>query len=716
VSAGKVKRADSSGSREAGKARAKSSTAQELKQELPVARRAKPKVRPERIEDALRYLLRHFEDSTSADKDEKAAWNEQYSRFRDYAPGPMLARFEGLRDDRRWYDADRPVEPALQWVLYGKDFPRRAEWGIHPGEQEAAELAAQLDLKGAVDALCALPCFPSAHDPHIVLMWCAQALVPDLLPACCHLAFSGPPSSGKTTALKSVLAIVDGLLVSDASEAYITRIFDDGRILGFDEVDEQLWAHKDGMLESILRQATDPKAMRRICEKTDDGEIVTRELRLYRPSAFTYSSGIEGALMTRTLLVRLEPDADSARIIRNLYSEKDLAALRIWLRDRADEVRQSWTTEKVEELMRSESFCRRLDKLQEGLPRDKQLAAILLATAEMFGWTAEVEEAILSRLRAATEDRISDTEVLVLGALAEAPWQPPLAPGEHKLVWQEDLLTLINERHKAQGLKSMSPERLGRILTRLGLRDGVDRIKVRRERGKRCILRTENVEKLLSGSSPFLPFTGPTGATGASWQASLDEAAAPVAPVAPVGESIEEGEAAAIDRELYDSARRRIFERPGETEDWYVQDLMLAHQILEKDRLAVKEIVHRAYLVSLRERTPGPAASSEEISADQAEGPAGKEEQLKRDIRSLAVLEHLRSPEEPPEEIAPRIADNLRKRGHVVDLEQVKVEAKDVIELALRHASREGGRSLPSRSVNSDKSHEDAKGEGGPPP
>ena len=716
MSAGKVKRADSSEGGEAAKARAKSHTAQDLKQELPAMKKARPKVRPERIEDALRYLLEHFEDSTSADRVEKAAWDETCSRFHDYAPSAMRARFEGLLEDRRWMLAERPVEPALRWVLYGKDFPRRAEDRVRPGEQEAAERAAQLDLKGAVDALCALSRFPNAHDPHIVLMWCAQALVPDLLPACCHLAFSGPPSSGKTTALKSVLAIVDGLLVSDASEAYITRIFDDGRILGFDEVDEQLWAHKDGMLESILRQATDPKAMRRICEKTDDGEIVTRELRLYRPSAFSYTAEIERALMTRTLPVRLQPDADSARIVRNLFSEKDLAALRIWLRDRADEVRQSWTTEKVEELMRSESFLKRIDKLQEGLPRDKQLAAILLATAEMFGWTGEVEEAILSRLRAATEDRISDADVLVLGALAEAPWQPPLAPGEFKHVWQEDLLALINDRHKALGLKSMSPERLGRILTRLGLRDGVDRIKVRRERGKRCILRTENVEKLLSGSSPFLPFTGPTGATGASWQASLDEAAAPVAPVAPVGESIEEGEAAAIDRELYDSARRRIFERPGETEDWYVQDLILAHQVLEKDRLAVKEIVHRAYLVSLRERTPGPAASSEEISADQAEGPAGKEEQLKRDIRSLAVLEHLRSPEEPPEEIAPRIADNLRKRGHVVDLEQVKVEAKDVIELALRHASREGGRSLPSRSVNSDKSHEDAKGEGGPPP
>jgi hypothetical protein len=691
VSAGKVKRADSSEGKEAAKARAKSSTAQDLNQELPAAKKVRPKVRPRRIEVALRYLLEHFEDRTSADKEEKAIWDETCLRFHDYAPSTMRAHFEGLLEDREWINAGRPVELARLWVLYGKDFPHGAEWGIRPGEQEASERAAQLDLKGAVDALCALPCFPSAHDPYIVFMWCAQALVPGLLPACCHLAFSGPPSSGKTTALKSALAIVDGLLVSDASEAYITRVWDDGRILGFDEVDEQLLSHKDGMLESILRQATDPKAMRRICEKTEDGEIITRELRLYRPSAFTYSSEIEGALMTRTLLVRLEPDADSARIIRNLYPDKDLAALRIWLHDRADEVRQSWTAEKVEQLMRSEDFHKRLDKLKEGLPRDKQLAAILLAAAEMFGWTAEVEEAILSRLRAAAEDRISDTEALVVGALADATWQPPLAPGEPALVWQEDLLTLINEKRKAQGLRSMSPERLGTILTRLGLRDGIDRIKVRRQRGKRCILRTEKTEKLLSGSSPLPPSAGATGAAGASRQASLDEAAAPGGPAAPAEGSIEEGEAAVIERELFDSARRRMFERPGETEDWYVQDLMLTHQISEKDRSAVREAVHRAYLISLREKTPLPAASSEEISVDQAEGPAGKEEQLKRCIRSFAVLEHLRSPEEPPEEIAPRIADNLRKRGHVVDLEQVKAEARGVIERAAEDHSDEGG-------------------------
>ena len=84
-------------------------------------------------------------------------------------------------------------------------------------------------------------------------------------------------------------------------------------------------------------------------------------------------------------------------------------------------------------------------------------------------------------------------------------------------------------------------------------------------------------------------------------------------------------------------------------------------------------------------------AATEEISADRAEGPAGKEERFKRGIRDLVVLEHLRSPEKPLEEMAARIADELRKHEHDVDLEQVMAEVRDVIKRAAEDHSDEGG-------------------------
>jgi len=716
VSAGKGKGAGLSKDREAARMRAKSPTAQERKQELPAMKKVKPKVRPARVERVLRYLLEHFEDHTSADKDEKAVWNENYSRFQDHAPSITKERFEGLLQDRDWEHVGRPVDVALGWVLYGIDFVRHVEERMRPDERKAEERARVLELKRAVQILEGLISFPDPRAAYQVLLWCAMARVYHLLPGCCHLAFSGPPSSGKTTAMKVALAIVNGLLVSDATEAYIARVLDDGRILGLDEVDEQLRAHKEGMLESILRQATDPKARRRILVSLGEHDWAPRDLDIYRPFVFTYMGSIEGALLTRTLVVLMTPNADAARVVRNFYPDEDAATLRIWLYDLAEKAREEWTTERVQEQMSSTGFLELLDTLKAGLPRDKEVAAVLLAVAEMFGWRGEVKDVVLTSLRAAAEDRVSEDESLVIREIAAGPWHAPSLPGGQDWMWQDELLTRINDRLRAQGRREWSPEWLGNRLTRLGLQDKKDRIKVSSEGGRRRILKTENVLKLLSLPSTSSLSAGTTGTAGMSRQASLDEAAVPAIPAVPAGSILERSEGVLPVTPLYERALNRFREDGQRDEPWVEQDLILAHQISEKDRPAVREIVHRARLVSLREKTHLPAASSEEISVDQAEGPAGKDERVKRGIRSLAVLAHLRSPEEPLEEIAARIADELRRHGHVVDLEQVKAEAKDVIELAFGPRSQEGKSSSPSGLTSSDESREKGKDEGGPPP
>jgi hypothetical protein len=255
----------------------------------------------------------------------------------------------------------------------------------------------------------------------------------------------------------------------------------------------------------------------------------------------------------------------------------------------------------------------------------------------MYGWLEDYKEVILSYLSAAAEDRISEEDSLIIQELAAADWHPPSLPNGPKWIWMDELLERVNVRLKQQGLRPWSAAKLGRRLAALGLEDGKDRVKVSSAHGRRRILRTETVERIISGVKPPSLLSGITGMTGINGQASLDEAAIPAIPVIPVGKSIEEGEEVVIDRELYDFARRRMFERPGETEDWYVQDLILAHQIPEKDRPAVKEIVHRAHLDYLRERTPlpegdssstlqpdeGQEALADSEKASQSEGPGG---------------------------------------------------------------------------------------------
>ncbi len=488
--------------------------------EEPRAGKTRAKMRPSRLRDLAERVLRGAASRGGRDRALQGARTEDLDSFRELASKEQAARLAGLVEDPDWTSGRIHVEAALRWVLEGRDVRVQEEIRVAPGEEEAAARAGRLDLGSAVHVLTDLLAFPDEADPYLVLTWDFQSKIYDLLPACVHLAFVGPSSAGKSRALKAVLACVRGELVSDASEAYVARVLDEGRILGFDEVDRQLWAHRDGMLDSILRQATDPKARRRILEKTGEGEFIPRDLDLYRPCAFTYTGEIDKALTTRTLLIRMEPKADAARVVRNLYPDEDLAALRIWLEDRAAEARSTWTAERVRERMSSPQFLERLDKLKTGLPRDKEVAAILLIAAEIAGWAPALEDRILARIRAGAEDRTTEDEATVKEAMALAPWQKPTAEGGLPWVWQEDVLQVLNERRKILNSRPMQSRRLGRILSDLGLRDHVDSVKVRSEHGKRRILRTDLIETLLS-PRPLSQSHGAHGALGASsiWSA-----------------------------------------------------------------------------------------------------------------------------------------------------------------------------------------------------
>jgi hypothetical protein len=492
------------------------------------------RARPSKIAKLAHYLLENTEDRSSADKDLAGAWKDQFNKFATSAGRALVERLEGILDDHEWKSLGRPLQPALDWVLRGRDFVTRGERVIGPGDEKAAERAGNLSLRTAAELLESLINFPDSQDSFLIILWCAQAVMYDLLPACCHLAFHGPPSSGKSKAMDTVLSIVDGVFVSDGSEAYISRVLDEGRILGFDEVDDQLVAHSDGMLESMLRQATNPKARRRILEKGPQDEWIPRDLNIYRPCVFTYTEKVKKALASRILPQRMEPNADATRVARNLYADEDRATLRIWLREVEKKARLEVTKDNVRDIIQSASFLSKIERLRVGLPRDKELAIILLAVAEALGWGKEFEDAVLDRLNLSAQDRGSEIDSVVLTVLDAAAWHEPEAQGGYSWVWQSEILALVNDELMAQRLRPVSAETFGKVLGTLGFRDGVDRVKVRKQHGKRRILKTENVRALLSGSSPATQSSGATGASGATSLASLDGFRAPGAPVGPV--------------------------------------------------------------------------------------------------------------------------------------------------------------------------------------
>jgi len=280
---------------------------------------------------------------------------------------------------------------------------------------------------------------------------------------------------------------------------------------------------------------------------------------------------------------------------------------------------------------------------------------------------------------------------MVLGALKDAHWDKSLDPGGPRQVWQDEVLLCLNDRRVALGLKSMHPRRLGQILSGLGFRDRVERIKVRAEHGKRRIIETPLVKALLSPPSLSREELGALGPLGASGQASLDSAPVPSAPSAPSGEIRGENRTTPLRGDLFDRALARFREDPRKEEARVEQDLILAYRIPEERRSAVEEIVHHAYLRYRRERTPQatdgivrppeavplsvPSAPLEERKGGEREAQTGSGADTSKEI-SLQDLEQ----GEPPPEIS-RKWDRLLQ---IFDPELVKWAIGRSLEMRVR--------------------------------
>src|SRR5439155_14863788 len=108
------------------------------------------------------------------------------------------------------------------------------------------------DLVGKLESIIK---FRRRDDGILCLLWAAQSwLGPDILPAefVAYLIFTGPKSSGKTTATKLMTDIAGGVFIAGGTEAAIRDILSTNPpALGIDEIDIRIRAVPN--LEGILR-------------------------------------------------------------------------------------------------------------------------------------------------------------------------------------------------------------------------------------------------------------------------------------------------------------------------------------------------------------------------------------------------------------------------------------------------------------------------------
>jgi len=314
--------------------------------------------------------------------------------------------------------------------------------------------------------------FSRPQDPILLLLWACQSwLGPDVLPERClaYLAFTGPKSSGKSTATEIACALAGGTMISGGSEAAIRAILDGDetgsppRALGIDEIDVKAKQLPD--LEGIFRTGNRWKAEYPIrVPKAEGRGWETRRLNVGGPKVLNYRTDPEDALASRTILIEMRPHRDAEMIVRRLFDDPALERVRDSLEARAGDAKERWTSKRMEEHMTSAEFIARVERLQAQFPRGLQLGAILLAVNDALGFDAE--DVISKYVAEQREDSLQAVRE-ILAALHEEHTKESV-DGEVRMA-NADVHAAVNYRLKDGGLPPVSVREWPRIRRELGI-------------------------------------------------------------------------------------------------------------------------------------------------------------------------------------------------------------------------------------------------------
>jgi hypothetical protein len=345
--------------------------------------------------------------------------------------------------------------------------------------------------------------FLSEGDYYLILLWAAQCYLYDFFPACWDLAFAGPFSSAKSFATECSLYLVPkSEMLSDPSEAYISRFLDRGGIPGIDEADTVI--KKGGVLASILRSSNRKGAKRGVVVEAKDGEgnkvHLTHELDLFRPKVFNFMNDLDNASMSRKLIIQMTREDNTGLIARGMFMNDYLFDVREYLKRTSEEKRKEWNEKKIKELILSPKFHREIEDFHTAVPRSKQIAMVALATAKIMGW--EITQVLKDAV--ALQEQFQDDELT--GEIKDF-----LAKKFEKAVsCQEKRIGVTEARNEFNKEKNLTPgighKRWGGYLRQIGFKDGETKVKDSADRGRWKLVINECTNKLVQ--------SGTTGTSG----------------------------------------------------------------------------------------------------------------------------------------------------------------------------------------------------------
>ncbi len=404
-------------------------------------------------------------------------------------------------------------------------------------------------LKTAIEDLRKIQAFVSDADYLKQLIWIAQTYLRELLLplGAFDLAFVGTFGSGKSycTYYTTFLAH-DGIVVVDFSEASLSAMLDAGKDLGFEEADELLKAHKNDLVEAILRSGQTPWAQRIIMQarKGKDGERwKVRVQNLAGPKVYNYAGSIKSATASRALNINLDPTKDAWVVARSFVPDIYLRPVRIWLETQCKEAAKKWKSEDLEDYVLSEGFVKELEGLPTEFPRGRRIGGLMLIIIKILEWD------IGDIVKASVKDQElwqDDEEVLEVAEYIAQRFSSSGEPPLYGMLTEEEepaaylpVTKLRKDFNTAnrKGVYGMGKMIWSRIIRQIGFKEGAGKVKdVRGKLGPRgrwyLRLDAENSARL-NYLVPSFSIVGSIGTVGA--QNRIYE---PTVPTVPTSERV----------------------------------------------------------------------------------------------------------------------------------------------------------------------------------
>jgi hypothetical protein len=246
----------------------------------------------------------------------------------------------------------------------------------------------------------------------LILVWAAHTHLIARFNSTFYLGFQGKTGSGKGTAIETCIHLApNGVVLSDASDAYLASVLNEGRAIGLEEWDSLV--RKNPGIEALLRNGYRRGATRGIMVQKGHGKKWEEAtLSLFGPKVYDTHAGPSGHLLGRSVIVPMEPDDSVDRALDAEGKSELLEPIRGLIEGRAKRALAEWPQERVDTHLRSQEFRRRVAGMGGRNGRDHVVAALVLVTCDMMEWGLEPELRPIISGRTTVEEFGIEVEVI----------------------------------------------------------------------------------------------------------------------------------------------------------------------------------------------------------------------------------------------------------------------------------------------------------------